>query len=339
MDRKALSFLTLGLIVGSLLTATALVPAIRSARTGSGEGKVVLKLGHVLPPSHAVHIAMEFMASRLAELSAGTVELQVFPGGQLGTEPESIEQLQRGALAMVKTSAAALEGFVPDMAVFGLPYLFHDEDHYWNVLLGEIGDEVLRAGEPHGMYGLCYYDSGSRSFYTLNRPIRVPADVRGLKIRVLPSRTAHDMITMLGGGPTPIPYGELYTALQQGMIDGAENNPPSFFSSRHYEVARHYSLDEHTRVPDVVIFSKRIWDGLSPHVRVWIQHAADESVAFQRKLWREQTEEALQELEKAGVAIHRPDQSAFERAMAPMYAEIEGTRIGELAKRIREARE
>ena len=338
MDRKAISFLALGLLLGSVLTTAALVPAIRAARTGGGANKLVLKLAHVLPPSHAVHVAMEFMAKRAAELSAGTVEIQVFPGGQLGSEPESIEQAQRGALAMVKTSAAALEGFVPDMAVYGMPYLFRDEDHYWDVLLGDIGGEILRAGDSQGVHGLCYYDSGSRSFYTITKPILKPEDVRELKLRVLPSKTARDMITLLGGGPTPIPYGELYTALQQGMIDGAENNPPSYFTSRHYEVARHYSLDEHTRVPDVVIFSKRIWDGLGPEVKGWIQQAADESVAFQRKLWRDQTEESLEAVKNAGVTIHHPDKAAFAAAMAPMYASVEGTRVGELAKRIRDAR-
>lgn len=338
MDRKAVSFLTLGLLAGSLLTTAALVPAIRSARTSGGQNKIVLKLGHVLAPSHVVHISMEYMAKRLAELSAGTVELQVFGGGQLGTEPESIEQLQRGALAMVKTSAAAMEGFVPDMAVFGLPYLFRDDDHYWKTLLGDVGKDIRRAGEPQGVHGVCYYDAGSRSFYTLTRPILKPEDVREMKLRVLPSRTAHDMITTLGGGPTPIPYGELYTALQQGMIDGAENNPPSFFTSRHYEVAKHFSLDEHTRVPDVVIFSKKIWDGLSPQVRAWIEQAAADSVTFQRTLWQEQTEEALREVAKAGVTIHHPDKAAFAAAMAPMYAAVEGTRVGELARRIREVR-
>lgn len=338
MDRKAVSFLVLGLLLGSLLTVAAMVPAIRAARTGSGRDKIILKLGHVLPPSHAVHIAMEFMAKRLAELSNGTVELQVFGGGQLGSEPECIEQLQRGALAIVKTSAAALEGFVPDMAVFGLPYLFRDDDHYWKVLLGPVGQEILRAGASQNVHGLVYYDSGSRSFYTLDKPILAPTDVRELKLRVLPSKTARDMITILGGGPTPIPYGELYTALQQGMIDGAENNPPSFFSSRHYEVAKHYALDEHTRVPDVVIVSKGIWDGLSPQVKVWLDQAAAESVTFQRTLWTEQTAEALEAVQKAGVKIYHPDKAPFQRAMAPMYKLFEGTRVGELAERIRQVR-
>lgn len=338
MDRKAISFLTLGLLVGTVLAAAALVPAIRAARAGHAGARTVLKLGHVLPPSHPVHVAMEHMAARLAELSAGAVELQVFPGGQLGSEPEAIEQAQRGALAMVKTSAAALEGFVPDMAVFGMPYLFRDEAHYWNVLLGGVGKEILQAGEPTGLHGLCYYDSGSRSFYTISKPILTPGDLREMKIRVMPSRTARDMITTLGAGPTPIPYGELYSALQQGMIDGAENNPPSYFSSRHYEVAKHYSLDEHTRVPDVIVVSRQIWDGLSPQVRAWVDQAATESVTFQRTLWRKETAEALRAVEAAGVTVHRPDQAPFERAMSPMYAAVAGTRIGELVTRIRDVR-
>jgi tripartite ATP-independent transporter DctP family solute receptor len=338
MDRKAISFLTLGLFLGGLLTAVALIPAIRAARVGTGQHKIVLKLGHALAPSHAVHISMEYMAKRLAELSGGSVELQVFGGAQLGTEPETIEQLQRGALAMVKTSAAAMEGFVPEMAVYSMPYLFRDDDHYWKTLLGDVGAEILQSGENQGVVGICYYDSGSRSFYTLNKPILKPEDVREMKLRVLPSKTAHEMITTLGGGPTPIPFGELYTALQQGMIDGAENNPPSLFTSRHYEVAKHYSLDEHTRVPDVVIFSKKIWDGLDPQVQRWITEAALDSVTFERKLWKEQTEEALREVQKAGVKIYNPDKAAFAAAMAPMYERIEGTRVGELANRIREVR-
>lgn len=338
MDRKAVSFLTLGVLLGALLTAAALIPAIRAARVGTGQHKIVLKLGHALAPTHAVHISMEYMAKRLAELSGGTVELQVFGGAQLGTEPETIEQLQRGALAMVKTSAAAMEGFVPEMAVYSMPYLFRDDDHYWKTLLGDVGADILQSGENQGVVGICYYDAGSRSFYTIDKPILRPEDVREMKLRVLPSKTAHDMITTLGGGPTPIPFGELYTALQQGMIDGAENNPPSLLTSRHYEVAKHYSLDEHTRVPDVVIFSKKIWDGLDPQVQDWITEAALDSVTFQRTLWREQTEEALHEVQKAGVKIYHPDQAAFAAAMAPMYTRIEGTRVGGLANRIREVR-
>jgi tripartite ATP-independent transporter DctP family solute receptor len=339
MDRKAYSFLFVGLIVGSLLAAAFFIGVLRhgkSTATAAGTGTgTVLKLAHALDQSHPVHAAMEFMAKRVGELSKGTLTVKMFPNGQLGSEPETIEQLQRGAIAIAKTSAAAMEGFVPDMAVFGLPYLFRDEAHYWSVLNSPLGLQLLNAGESAGMHGLCYYDSGSRSFYTVDKPILTPADVKELKIRVLPSKMARDFIVTLGGGPTPIPWGELYTALQSAMVDGAENNPPSYLSSRHYEVARHYSLDEHTRIPDIIVFSQKIWKGLSPQERDWVNQAAAESVEFQRKLWVEKTAEALAIVEKAGVTIYRPDKQPFVDATAPMYKEIEGTRIGKLAQEIR----
>lgn len=338
MDRKAYSFLFVGLFIGLLLSATVFVGIIRREKAEAiigGGPATVLKLAHALDQAHPVHTAMDLMARRVGELSGGSVTIQVFPNAQLGSEPESIEQLQRGAVAIVKTSAAALEGFVPDMAVFSLPYLFRDDEHYWKVLNGPIGRQMLRAGDELGMHGLCYYDSGSRSFYTVGKPILTPGDVKERKLRVLPSKMARDMIVTFGGGPTPIPYGELYTALQQSMVDGAENNPPSFFTSRHYEVAKHYSLDEHTRIPDVVIFSQKIWKNLSPQARAWIEQAAAESVEFQRKLWIEKTAEALAAVEQAGVKIYRPDKQPFVDATAPMFKQFEGTRVGDLARDIR----
>jgi tripartite ATP-independent transporter DctP family solute receptor len=339
--RKETSFLALGLVLGALLTAGAFIALIRSdkaARVAGGGTRQVLKLAHALDQSHPVHAGMVHMAERLAVLSGGTVELQIFPNGQLGSEPETIEQLQRGAVAIVKTSAAAMEGFVPEMAVFGLPYLFRDEGHYWRVLGSEVGRELLAAGSRVNMRGLCYYDSGSRSFYTVRTPILTPADLRGMKIRVQSSRMAMDMISAFGGSPTPIPWGELYTALQQGMVDGAENNPPSLLSSRHYEVARHYTINEHTRVPDLLVFSEQIWKTLSPEVRQWVQQAADESVVFQRKLWAEKTQEALTQLEATGMKVYRPDQAAFAAATAAMRSKFDGTPIGELARRIEEVK-
>ena len=334
MSRRAISFCILGLVVASPLAVGALVAANGTAPTDAGSKKVVLKLAHVLPASHSVHASLLFMGSRLSELSGGAVDLQVLGGAQLGTEPESIEQVQRGTVAAAKISAAALEPYVSDMAVFGMPYLFRDEEHCWSVLLGDIGREILRSAASHGLHGVAYYDSGSRSFYTLGRPIEKPTDVKGMKLRVQPSKQAQEMITVLGGSPAPLAYGDVYAALQQGKIDGAENNPPSFYTSRHYEVAKHYSIDEHTRVPDVIVFSKKVWDGLSPQVRTWIEQAAAESVAFQRKLWRDQTEEALREVQKAGVTIYRPDQAVFAAAMGPMYTQADGTRLGDLARRI-----
>jgi len=340
MDKKSVSFLALGLLLGVIIASGLFSILSRSggASGGINKQKIVLKLAHVLDPSHPVHAAMEYMAERAGEKSGGLVEIQVFPSGQLGSETDSIEQVQRGALAMVKTSAAPLEGFIPEMSLFGLPYLFQDEEHYWRALLGDVGKELLATGEDVGLRGLCYYDSGSRSFYTIEEPILSPEDLKGKKIRVMRSKTAMDMISTMGGAPTPIPWGELYTALQQGMVDGAENNPPSVFTSRHFEVTKHYSLDEHTSIPDMVLFSKDIWESLSLQVRNWIQEAADESVTFQREEWKRMTRESLEKLKEAGVEIYHPDKQPFFEKVQPMYEKYEGTEIGEYIERIQKLR-
>ncbi len=332
MDKKSVSFLLLGLAVGAVLTTAVFSVLIRD--TGGNAGKTVLKLAHTLPPAAPVHIAMEYMAERVDELSGGTVEIQVFPSGQLGSETETIEQLQRGALAMIKTSSAPMEGFIPEMGVFSLPYLFRDEEHYWKILKGEIGQEMLLKGKDVGIHGLCYYDSGARSFYTVDAPVLTPADLEGLKIRVMRSKTSMDMIDTMGGSATPIPFGELYTALQQGMVDGAENNAPSVYDSRHWEVAKHYSLDEHSRIPDIVMFSEQIWSSLSPQQQAWITEAANDSVEYQRVIWKEYVEECMVNLQKEGVTIYYPDKAPFQEAVRPMLESYKGTPIGELIERI-----
>lgn len=349
MDRKSVSFLVLGLLLGILVTTGAFSWLSRGGKAvvsngteagGAAKETVVLKLAHVLDQTHPVHAAMEFMAKKVAEKSAGAVEVQVFPNGQLGSETESVEQVQRGALAMVKTSAAPMEGFVPEMALFGLPYLFRDETHYWKVLNGPVGKELLDAGAKVGLRGLCYYDSGSRSFYTIDEPVLTPDDLDGKKIRVMRSKTAMNMISAMGGAPTPIPWGELYTALQQGMVDGAENNAPSLYTSRHFEVAKHYSLDEHARIPDLVLFSEEIWRSLSPEVKQWVKEAADESVEFQRKLWKEKTQESLDELKKAGVTVHQPDKQPFvDKVQRMIDTAVAGNpKLAKLIERVREVK-
>jgi len=334
MDKKSVSYLALGLVIGAVLTT-----GIFSLITGGGgyEGgpqKVVLKLAHVLPASAPVHKAMVRMSELAAEKSGGLVDIQVFPNGQLGGETETIEQMQRGALAMVKASTAPMEGFIPEMAVFSVPYLFRDEDHYWKVLNGKIGQGVLRKGADVGIRGLCYYDSGARSFYTVDKPVLTPADLQGMKIRVMNSKTAMDMVDALGGSPTPIPFGELYTALQQSMVDGAENNPPSMYDTRHWEVAKHYSMDEHARIPDIVLFSQRIWDSLSPQVQQWVQEAADESVDYQRQIWNEYVQECLINLEAEGVQIYRPSKEPFQKMAQGMYSNFDGTPVQGLIEQI-----
>lgn len=294
----------------------------------------ILKLAHVLDINHPVHKGMVYMAERVAEKSGGRMRVDIYPGGQLGAERDLIELLQIGSLAMTKVSTAPLEAFVPEMKIFGIPYVFRNDEHRWRVLKSEIGKKLLLAGEKYFLRGMCYYDAGSRSFYTKDRPINSPADLRGLKIRVMTSITSVQMMQALGGSATPIPWGELYTSLQQGVVDGAENNPPSFYSSRHYEVCKYYSLDEHTSVPDILLMSTVVWEDLTPQEQQWLQEAIDESVDYQRKLWKESTEEALREVQKAGVTVSYPDKTPFREAVRSMYESYQGTIIYDLIKEI-----
>lgn len=317
---------TLGSFLSSrkrFLRSVALVACLlasSAALTGCDEdGDVtVIKLGHGLDASHPVHVAMEFMGERLAEKSDGSMQIDVYPSQQLGTERECLELLQIGSLGMTKVSSSVLENFTPAFQVLSLPFLFSDDAHRFAVLDGEVGNELLQATERYRLRGLAFYDAGSRSFYTVDRPVETPADLAGMKIRVQESQTAMNMVRELGGSPTPISWGELYTALQQGVVDGAENNPPSFYLSRHYEVARYYALNEHTAVPDVLLISTIIWDRLSPQQQQWLQEAADESALYQRELWREATEEALAAVEEAGVEILRPDKEPFAEQVGGM---------------------
>jgi len=298
--------------------------------------QIVIKLAHGLDPSHPVHKAMVFMAQRVAEKSNGQVRIDIYPSEQLGSERECIELLQIGSLGMTKVSASVLESFVPEFKVFSLPYLFRDREHFFKVLQGDIGRELLLSGQKYWLRGLTYYDAGSRSFYTREKPILTPDDLKGLKIRTQESATAMRMVQALGGSATPIAWGELYTALQQGVVDGAENNPPSFYLSRHYEVCKHYSLDQHTSVPDVLLISTIIWNSLPEEVQKIIQEAADESFEYQKKLWQETTQRCLEEVQKAGVKVYYPDKQPFIDKVQSMYEEYRNQpKLYDLIQRIR----
>ncbi len=301
---------------------------------GFEQSQVTLKLAHTLDQQHSVHRAMEFMDKRLRELSGDTMKVDIYSGGQLGGERELIELLQIGTLAMTKVSASPMEGFVPEMKIFNIPYVFRDSEHYWKVLQSDIGRRLLEAGEVARLRGLGYYDAGSRSFYVNDRPIRTPDDLDGLKIRVQNSQTAIKMVNTLGGAATPVSWGELYTALQQGVVQGAENNPPSFYLSKHFEVSRYYTLDEHTYVPDMLLISTEVWDKLDSQQQAWLQQAVDESVEYQRKLWQESTRESLAAVKAAGVEVIRPDKQPFIDAVQPLHESYEGTEVGELLKQI-----
>ena len=281
----------------------------------------IIKLAHGLDPTHPVHQAMEFLADRVSEKSNGRMRIDIYPSEQLGSERECLELLQIGSLAMTKVSCSVLEGFVPAMSVLSLPYLFKDEEHRYKILEGEIGRKLLLEGEIYWLRGLCYYDAGSRSFYTKDKPILSPSDLAGIKVRTQESSTSMRMVQAFGGSPTPIAWGELYSALQQGVVDGAENNPPSFHLSRHYEVCKFYSLDEHTAVPDVLIISTKIWHDLSPEYQQLLQEAAYESEQYQKELWKKATQHALEQVQKSGVKIYYPDKNLFAEKVKPIYEE------------------
>lgn len=302
----------------------------------SSQHKKELKLAHGLDPSHSVHLAMVYMSERLEEKSGGKLTIEIYPSQQLGDERQCVELLQIGSLAMTKVSAAIMEGFDPKYKVLSLPYIFKSKEHAYRVLDGEIGYELLASGSDYWLRGLTFYDAGSRSFYTKDRPIMTPGDLAGLKIRVMKSPTAVNMIRAMGGSPTPISWGELYTALQGGVVDGAENNPPSFYLSHHYEVCKYFSINEHTSVPDVLLISTIIWNQLSEEEKGWLLEAAKESAVYQRVLWAASEKESLEAVAKAGVEVIYPQKDAFIESVASLYEEYEAMpEISELIKRIR----
>ena len=272
----------------------------------------ILRLGHALDTQHPVHKAMVILGEKLKEKSAGKLIVNIYPSGQLGGERECLELLQIGSLDITKVSAAVLENFIPEYKVFSVPYMFRDKAHTFSVFDSEIGESLLLKGDKFRLRGLTFYDAGSRSFYMKENPIKSPSDLKGKKIRVQKSNMAVAMVNDLGGSPTPISWGELYTALQQGVVDGAENNPPSFFTSKHYEVCKYYSLDEHTAVPDVLLIGIDTWNRLNKKERVWLKDAVAESTVVQRKLWAASETESLAAVKKAGVTIIYPEKKPFE---------------------------
>lgn len=298
----------------------------------------VLKLGHGLDANHSVHKAMVFMAERVAEESDGKIRIDIYPSQQLGSERELLELLQIGSVDITKVSSSVIEGFEPLYKIFSVPFLFEDEEHRFKVFDGEIGDDLLEAGRSIRLVGLTYYDAGTRSFYTKERPITHPDDLQGLKIRVQESPASIQMVNLLGGSATPISWGELYTALQQGIVDGAENNPPSFHLSRHYEVSNYYSLDEHTAVPDILFISLITWQGLSDEEKEIIEKVAKESAIHQRELWKESTRIAMESVQEAGIEINYPDKEPFKERLKPMYDQYvkENIRLKQYIEQIQE---
>jgi tripartite ATP-independent transporter DctP family solute receptor len=277
------------------------------------------------PADYPTTKAVEYMGQLLKERSGGKLGVKVFPNGALGQERDTIEQLKIGGLDMMRINVAPLNNIVPETIVPALPFIFRSEEHMHTVLDGPIGDEILAAMESQGMIGLAFYDSGARSMYA-TKPIKTLADIQHSKVRVQQSDLFVSMIEALGANPTPMPYGEVYTGLKTGIIDAAENNYPSYESSRHFEAAPYYSLTEHSMAPEVLVFSKPIWDRLKPEDQAMIRQAAKDSVPEMRKLWDEREAKSRQTVEAGGAKIGQiEDKQAWTDAMKPVYDKFAST--------------
>lgn len=315
------------------LTCLAAALLVAAGCGDRSNGKLVVRVADVHEQSYPTVRGLAEMGRIVSEKTGGVVRFEIFHSGQLaGGETDSLTQTRAGDIHINRVSAAPLEQFSAKIGVLSLPYIFRSAEHQWNVLNGPIGDELLASLSDANLVGLGWMDSGARSFYCTKR-IEKPQDLAGLQIRVQDSDVATAMVRILGASPRSVPFTEVYSALQRGVIDGAENNLPSYHSKGHYEVARFFCRDEHNRLPEVIVASRTWWEKLSPEHRKIIRTAARQCQDYQRRLWAEQEAAALQAVQKAGCTIIDPDRAAFRKAVEPLYEQYRG-KYGDLAERI-----
>ena len=312
-----------GLVAGAMLLPMAV------------EAQTVLRLAENQPDTNPVTVAMYRFAELVDQYTEGAVEVQVFSGAQLGQEPETIEQAQAGIIDLTRVNSVGLANVSPSMGVFTLPYVFRDWDHKYKVLDGDIGTEVLADLEQVGLIGFGYMDAGSRSFYTVaDKPVTSIEDLEGLKIRVQPAPISIRMVELLGAVPTPMNYGEVYSSLQTGVIDGAENDYVSYHTSAHYEVAPNYVEDAHLSPPALLLMNKARFDTLPPEQQEAIRQAGTEATLYERDIMRAANEEARKTVEAAGATVTEIDNAPFRAAVEPIYAEFPD--LAPLLERIQE---
>ena len=302
----------------ALFGGTAVAAAFLSR--GSARASRVLRLGHALSAAHPVHQSMLNFAELVAHRTQDELNIVVYADGHLGEEPDTIAQTMVGALDLTKASASVLDSVDPRYQIFNIPFLLRDKPHWRRVVTGTAGDAMLNSGAGT-VVGLTFYDAGARSFYA-RRSIQRPEDLRGLKIRVQPSPSTMRMIELLDAEPRPMPWINVYSALQTGLIDGAENNLSALSFGRHAEVVKYYSLTEHTMVPDVLLMSRRVWNTLSERHRSVVWQAAAESALLQSTLWEANEGESRRTAERMGVTFETPDKEPFARKLAPMKEEF-----------------
>jgi tripartite ATP-independent transporter DctP family solute receptor len=306
-------------LAGATLLAAALM-------TGTALAQTVLKSSDTHPDGYPTVEGVKYFGELVKERTAGRYSVELYHSAQLGEEKDTIEQVRSGVIELNRISMAPFNGLIPETAVLSLPYLFRDVDHLHAVLDGPIGQQVLDTFTAQDLIALAYYDPGARSFYNHVKPIKSIDDLKGMKFRVIQSDVFVDMAAALGANAVPMPYGEVYSAIETGVIDGAENNWPSYESSGHYEVAKFYTLDEHTMVPEVLVMSKAAFDKLTPEDQQAVRDAAKESVAFNRTAWAAREKESEEKVLAAGVEVVRDiDKAPFVAAMGPVYEKYAAT--------------
>ena len=312
--------------VGGAGLAGAALLGVAGCGGGGGEGggtgggqSYNFRLAETHPEDYPTTRADKRFAELVGERSNGRINIEVFPGSQLGEEASAIEQVQTGSLELTRVSTSPMAEFASSLEVFSLPYIFDSSEHMWAFLQSDNGQALLDQLSDSGFKGLAYYDSGARSFYTADREVATPEDLQGLKIRVQQSDVNSALMDAFGASATPMDFGEVYSALQNGVVGGAENNWPSYLSTSHYEVAPNYTLDEHTRVPEVLVMNQDTWDQLSEEDQQIVQEAATESVEYQREQWDQTVQEAKDELESEGVnVIPVEDKEPWREAARPV---------------------
>ena len=293
----------------------------------------------VHPEDYPTVMAVKFMSDIIKKKTDGKHSIKVLTGNALGGEKDTIEQTKIGALDFVRINVAPMNNICPETMVPTMPFLFRSKEHMRHVLDGPVGDEILKACEKQGYVGLAFYDSGSRSLYTTKKPVKTLADAKGLKIRVQQSDLWVALLQAMGANATPMPYGEVYTALKAGLVDGAENNWPSYDTSKHFEVAKFYSITEHSMAPEMLLMSKKIYDGLTPAEQKIIRDAAKESVPYMRKLWDEKEKASRALVEKGGAQIVEVDKKSFSDAMKPVYDKfITDAKLKDMIKRAQDTK-
>ena len=277
-----------------------------------------LRAADVQPADYPTVKAMESMAAEFSKLTNDKYTVKVFANGVLGSEKDTIEQVKLGALDFLRINTGTLNTICPAMMIPVLPFVFRDTAHMQATLDGPLGDELLANCDAQGMVGLAFYDSGARSFYT-KKPIQSMADLKGLKIRVQQSDIWVAMMRAIGANATPMPYGEIFTGLKTGLIDGAENNVPSYESTHHYEVAKYFTLTEHSMAPEVVLVSKAVFDKMTPDEQQALRKSAKDSVTTMRKLWGEMETKSKTAVVAGGAIVSPIDRAPFQAAMKPVY--------------------